>query len=343
MKRGKFWRKYYFIRRLRKIERNRRKRKSIKPYTWIRSHLKDRPFLDPFESFVPIHAPEIFTLQHPYCIKTIEFINQIKLVGSSKRKINIRLNTVIEIGDGAISMMLSVINELVREGVAVVGNKPIDGAVKSKLERSGFFKYARTSIDPLNNDIKNTILTTGDRGTSHQKIAHEVRKSVTTIWSKEARCPELFGGIVEMIRNSCDHAFPEVEQIVWHLGMTHYDQSNTVHFSFVDNGQGVLPSFKSRFVNKFSTFFKDDIDLLKSAFENGIESRTGLKWRGKGLPTIYDLFKEGIICNLVVITNDVYLDFGKGFFVNLPAHFSGTYYYWAMNKDCKKCYFEDED
>jgi hypothetical protein len=85
--------------------------------------------------------------------------------------------------------------------------------------------------------------------------------------------------------------------------------------------------------------FKDNSDVLETAFRNGIKSRTGLSWRGKGLPTIFEMYEDKIIKRLVVITNNVYLDFDNNIKMILPCGFNGTYYYWELDSNCTKSYF----
>ena len=142
-----------------------------------------------------------------------------------------------------------------------------------------------------------------------------------------------------MMRNSCDHAFKKGKIIIWHFGISHVEDSNLVKFSFVDNGRGIIKSFTEGFLSRVLNFFSDNADILETAFKDGIESRTGLSWRGKGLPTIYENYKDGYIKNLVVISNDVYIDFDNEIYMKLEIPFSGTYYYWILNNECTKaCY-----
>ena len=161
-----------------------------------------------------------------------------------------------------------------------------------------------------------------------------------TIWGKPARCPLLHGGIVEMVRNSCDHAFKKGEDITWHIGVSHNEEYKSVRFSFVDNGKGIIKTFNNSALKKFITLFTGNADLLETAFHGKIKSRTGLNWRGKGLPTIFEMFTDGIITKLIVITNNVYLDFGSGTKEVLPVAYHGTYYSWEVDQNCTPSYFD---
>lgn len=284
-------------------------------------------------------TPPYFTLKYEHCIPVIKFINELKSLGQAGKHINILMDDVVEIGEGAIAMLLSVINEIGSNKVFVKGTKPKNQDINTILEKSGFFKYLATIISTENKKTKNAILRTGDSKTSNTEIASEVRKAMETIWGVSARCPSLFGGIFEMFRNSCDHAFKKNESVTWHLGLSHFEESNLVKFSFVDNGKGIIKTFASGLLKSFINLFQDNTDILTTAFYDGIASRTGLSWRGKGLPTIFELYSDKIITNLVVITNDVYISFDRNIIVTLPVSYSGTYYYWEIDRNCEHSYF----
>lgn len=283
--------------------------------------------------------PPFFTLKYEHCTEVIKFINELKVIGGKGRNININMTEAVELGEGAISMLLSIINEQAKKGIIIKGIKPNNLNLRHKLESSGFFKYLRTIMSLDNSKSKNKILRTGDSNTSKKDLALEVKLSMETVWGVPARCPELRGGVFEMFRNSCDHAFPNNGEVTWHLGLAHFDERNLVKFSFVDNGKGIIKTIEKPFFDKLISFFNNNAAFLEAAYLDGVESSTGLKWRGKGLPCIYELYKENIIKRLIVISNNVYLDFDRGIKKDLSVSFSGTYYYWELDKTCKPSYF----
>lgn len=288
-----------------------------------------------------IYAPETLDLQSGKSKKVLGFISSLKKYGSSYNHIHVNLKKVKHIGEGCISMLLSVINELTAVNVIITGDKPINILAKNTLERSGFFKYMRGNVSIENLNTKNIMIRTGDIHTSQNELLPAIPKAMETIWGSRGRCPVLFGTIGEMLRNSCDHAFKVDSKIIWHLGLSHSDKNKTVKFSFVDNGIGIIRSYNSRTnYSRISSFFKNDAKLLVSAFKNGIESQTGLSWRGRGLPTIYDLYADNIITNLIVITNNVFLDFDREIFQEISVSFSGTYYFWKIDQSCVPSYFK---
>ena len=290
-------------------------------------------------SFIDLRTPSKFKLQYEYCEDVINFINKIKALGRSGKHMNIIMDDILEIGEGAISMLLSVMEELVRGGIIFTGTKPKDITCKSVLEKSGFFKFVNGKIDENNSNSKNTILNTGDNKTPQSELAVEIVKSMETVWGVEGRSPSVYSCVFEMMRNSCDHAFKKDNQVRWHFALSHSDTGNTVKFSFVDNGKGIIKTFTEGILKNFLNYFKDNVDIIEAAFENGIASRTGLSWRGKGLPTIFDNYEDNHIRNLVVISNNVYIDFDRNIKHKLKNSFSGTYYYWKVDQTCvKECF-----
>lgn len=319
------------------VRRKKRKQKEYNPtQRSYQSDIKAKSKL-----FYDLKAPSIFNLQYGNVNEVLGFIEDIKAIGAKKKYINIRLEDVTEIGEGAISMLLSVLNELSSKNVRFKGTKPNLSEPKDILEKSGFFKYIRGIVSDKNLNTKNIILRTGNIATHQKELSPEILKSMETVWSVKSRCPILFGGIGEMLRNSCDHAFVEKESTVWHLSISHFEKESTVKYSFVDNGEGIIGTYnKKGLITQIGNFFNNNnAEILDNAFRNGIESRTGLTWRGKGLPTIFEMYQDNIISNLVVITNNVYLDFDNQIFENLNNNFNGTYYFWKVNKSCTPSYF----
>ncbi len=287
---------------------------------------------------IKIDCPQFFLLQSEYCEAVLECIKKVKNNAAQGNSININMKSIKEIGEGAISMLLSVLEEVSKRRVNIYGSMPSDPIAKQVLVKSGFLKYVTTS-DNQPKETKNTILKTGDYNTNQAMLKPEIRKAMNTVWGVSGRNPIVYGCVFEMIRNSCDHAFASQSQIRWHWSISHQEKEQMVKFSFVDNGTGLIKTFKNGPLNLVRHFFTDNIDLVETAFKDGIESRTGLPWRGKGLPTIFEAYTDNYIQNLVIITNNVFIDFDKGVKKILNINFSGTYYYWVVNPNCTKACF----
>ena len=271
--------------------------------------------------------------------KTIDYINQVKKLGKKRKGVDFNLKDVTEIGVGAISMLLSVMAELRGQGIRFRGTKPSNIEANNVLERSGFMRFVQGAVNPENRNSKNIIFT-GNKRTHHTEILDVIHNSMETVWGTKGRSQLLYGIIVEMIKNSCKHAFKSDNNVRWHFAVSHDDNSKSVKFSFVDNGIGVVSSHdKGDLLKTFGGVFRNNAEFIEGAYTEGIKSKTGLSWRGTGLPTIYETFDLGIIKNFAVITNDVYCDFDNGTKQILNNQFKGTYYYWEVDKNCiKHCF-----
>lgn len=288
---------------------------------------------------ITLKAPVNFNLQFENCVEVLRFVNNLKKFARSGRKLIILdLTEVVDIREGAIAMLLSVMNEISKTNVGITGTEPRDSNAKLILEKSGFYKFVnrRTKAAPVK--TKN-IMRTGISVTSPNFLSQEVRNSMDTVWGEEGRNPVLRTIIFEMMRNSCDHAFSKTKDISWHLSISHDEEKNLVKFSFADNGAGIINTLKANALKKVVNLFTGNEDILDTAFKNGIESRTGLKWRGKGLPSIFESFSDGYVKNLLVISNDVLLHFDQSKKEKLPISYKGTYYYWEIDQNCKQMCF----
>lgn len=286
--------------------------------------------------YVECNAPEIFNLLPNYADATIKYINEVKKLGNKRKGIDFNLKDVTEIGVGAISMLLSVMAELKGQGISFRGTKPENNNALNVLEKSGFMKFVYGRVKPENNNTQNIIFT-GDKRTHHTEILDVIHNSMETVWGIKGRNQLLYGTIVEMIKNSSKHAFKSDNKVSWHFAVSHNQESNTVKYSFVDNGIGVVSSHeKGDLLRTVGGVFRDNSEFIEGAYTEGIKSKTGLSWRGTGLPTIYETFDFGIIKNFAVITNDVYCNFDSDIKQILKNQFKGTYYYWEIDNNCVK-------
>jgi hypothetical protein len=289
---------------------------------------------------VVLEAPPVFNLKDENCVRVIKYVNQIHKSAAANKNVLVNLENVKDIREGAIAMLLSVMSDVrKRFGVRIHGNMPKDPMAKLVMEQSGFFKFVnRNDTLPVIPAHKN-ILRTGVRNTTMEFLGEDIKDAMNTVWKERGRNPLLWGGVFEMMRNSVDHAFPKAQKVRWHIAINHDDEKQLVKFSFVDNGKGIIKSMKKSLLRGAIHHFIDGADVLDTAFHDGIESRTGLPWRGKGLPFIFENYSEGIVKNFLVITNNVFIHYDSGIKRLLPVSFDGTYYYWEIDATCKKACF----
>lgn len=270
--------------------------------------------------------------------EVLVFFNNCKGVNYRKTKfVYFDFQNVVNIGNGAITILLSIIGGLQDQNIQVSGNYPDSERAKDFLERSGFLRYFRAKIKKSNGDSKNAILQRGRDQTHAKETAKLIHGAMKTVWGEDYRNTKLQGMLIELMANTVNHAyFKPNHQKGWYFSVDHIEEENKVRFCFVDNGKGILNTVKIRFKDRISKLFNniDDGELLIEAFNGKFGSRTGLLNRGKGLPMIKKNLEENIIKKLKVISNNVVLDFDKGETIVLEEGFAGTFYYWELDRSC---------
>lgn len=146
---------------------------------------------------------------------------------------------------------------------------------------------------------------------------------------------------IEMIKEICGNTVDWSEAIhdQWIFG-TKFEEGKVIVIA-LDLGQGILESIS----RKFSALLTDllelnsHIQILEGAFDKKYGSKSGKPNRNKGLPSIKYANTKGYIKNLVVITNNVILDFTNSsnsckFVSNKNRGFNGTLYSWCVDATC---------
>lgn len=279
-----------------------------------------------------VKLPETFSIRDN-TVETIKFINELKQLRTNRQRIFINLNNVKKITNGSIALLVSVINELSAKGYRISGNKPKDSESNKILEKSGFFSHMSGDIEYDNQFTANTILEEGHKTISPQLTAGIVRCAMKTIFGSEKRNKKLQGLFIELMANSINHGFPNKEKKKWIISTSHLESEKSVNITFIDNGVGILKTLELKILRQLLTVFTGKHDLLLAAFKGEIGSRTGLSYRGKGLPFIFDSVNRNYISNLLIITNNVILDFKNQKFYDIGINFSGTFYYFELNDE----------
>jgi hypothetical protein len=262
-------------------------------------------------------------------------------VMSSFKNVIFKFEDVEMIGNGAITLLISLIGEMLEAGVKVGGTLPNNQKARDFFINSGFYEYFNKDLSQVSKN-KNAIVTHGTDKTGANKTAPLVRRAMETVFGRNERNQKIQGMLVELMANTVNHAFiTEGHHKSWYLSVNHEDHKNKVSFSFVDNGVGILSTIRVKFADRLSnmTLFGSDADILKESFNGEFGSRTREINRGMGLPVVRKTYENGYISDLKVITNNVFLDFKHNKTVLLKTPFSGTFYYWELDISCKRINF----
>lgn len=296
---------------------------SIKNIRWQKSVDKSVLFI----------APKIFSLRDN-AEGVLRFISELKKHKNRNQRVFIQLKNVQVILNGSIALLLSVIQDLSRRNIVVIGDSPRRTEPRKAIEKSGFFNYVRSNFDKDKIVSPDTIITKGLDIVQQEATAEAVMTAMKTVSGKKIRNQPIQGMLIELMANSVNHAFPYSKNKNWILAVNHNFSEKVASFCFVDNGAGVIKTLNLNLRQKIRNFFNGNIDLLETAFEGEIGSRTGLKYRGRGLPSILKKFRQNYFAEFVVITNDVFIDFQNKRKYQLNNAFQGTFYYWELNHNC---------
>lgn len=299
----------------------------------IRQSIKKNQYRS--NNYATAYVPENFSLIS-FPEEVLAFIAELKSLSYSRRNIFISMENVKIISHDAIAMLLSVLSKFKERSNKVYGDKPRNKTCNQILERSGFFNYVVGVIEEENKSTRNSILTKEEINVLPEKTAPLIRECMKTVGGTAIRNQAIQGMLIELMANTHNHASVNNKKTSWWLSIDHDKENNKVSFVFLDNGQGILKTINLKFFKKFGQFlFGNQVNLLKECFAGEIGSRTKFSNRGLGLPKIQNRFNEKFVSNLIVVTNNVFLQFEAKKGIELKNNFDGTLYYWELNTNCK--------
>ena len=309
-----------------------KQKKKFKNWLGNESSSSERSYYKKKKKSDVVDAPNIFSLQK----NTEEMLSFIKIMKEKrelKHSVNINMKNVEEITCGSVALLLSVISEFTDDGIVVYGKKPTDENARNVLEQSGFFKFIDGHVDNDNLSTKNNIICQGKYNIEAQSTASMITQAMETVTGRPQRNQKIQSLLIEMMANSVNHAYKDKKNVKWWISASHDVNLKKVHFVFVDNGFGIVKTLGENRLKKVVYKFKNNLDLLASAFSGAIKSRTGLDYRGRGLPKIISSSNLGHCSNFVAITNNVFFTGDKSTSKVLDEDFSGAFYYFELSED----------
>lgn len=270
----------------------------------------------------------------------ISFISKIKSFKNVPHEVKgvfIDLEDIKEIDIGTISLLLSSIKELGLYGIAVEGNLPKNSICEKVILDSGYLEHMAAVSKSVMKSMKisksnNLLLMRGKEKSESTKVGKCIREAINELTGKPSHYPPIYGMIQEMNGNSVEHAYKKNKH--WLLGINHDKINNKMIFTFTDNGYGILRTLKRRFNKKVfdALNWNTDEDILEGVFDKKYNSRFKKQYnRNKGLPVIKKAQNDNKIDNLIVISNNAYIDLKKSIAIKLKNEFSGTFYYWELD------------
>lgn len=289
----------------------------------------------------PFFGWEVTYVPNKFSISNLEgvlgYINNTYQIGKRDdvKRIWMDMRAIKDIDIFCICLLLAQINKLATHKVSCYGNYPDDSLKRKFIIESGFLKLLKTNIEISNDvDYENQMYMVGKSAVESDRISNSVKKCMKYLIGREEYYPPIYENMIEICANSVEHANRQDIDKNW-LVSIFKEADGTMRFILTDTGEGILKTLMKKRSDMFSDFVRGrkDHDVLKRLFLGEYKSRTGEINRHKGLPEIYESYREGFISSLMVLTNGVLFDFDTDQNIQLDNEFMGVMITWTLSKN----------
>jgi hypothetical protein len=268
----------------------------------------------------------------------IIFLDRLRVALDLKQSVLVDLSEVVEITNDALIAMLSVIQDpRVANNVEAFVKLPEESSkVAARLRESGIreqFAGLQDVVPAKHGRIRNKWSLEADTSKANELIAFATKE----VFGRKKQLRDVQRILSECVDNTTFHASGKRDRKLheaWWATVFCEGNPKVAYFSVLDNGVGIAEHLKINWLNQLKLLkkYQTNPDLLKAVFEGAVLSSTGLSNRGNGLPAIFRARSRGQFSALIVITNNVYIDFDQGLYRELPKPFRGTFFYWEVRK-----------
>lgn len=283
--------------------------------------------------FFTIKVPDQFSIiRNPD--QVIAFLRRIRLL-AKKYNISLELRDVNEITPEAIAALTATIAPL--RDTIIRGDYPENGSARRALVESGFFEYVRNT-QPLPKGQLGKIKERKSKQVESPTARELIECGTLQAFGKPGKSlatRAAYTALIEAMGNTHNHASGDESKVeTWWATSFGDTARRRVCYSFVDTGVGIFKSVKVSKIRRAlrQLGIRDDPQLLQDILQGRVQSSTGLPYRGKGLPTIYQRAKSGALRSLYIIANDVFADVSNGVYRSLSESFAGTLLYWECEE-----------
>ncbi len=219
------------------------------------------------------------------------------------------------------------------------GNVPKYDGPKELMEQSGFFNYVKSNNVNFKTNSKYMQIRTGFE--SDGEIASKIVDFARAKYGlSKSRMNYLYKMLIELMANAKNHAYDNSKNIMkkrWYVFVE--DTEAKLSFTFLDTGIGIPNTVHKKIGEKIKELLSEpyredlkirDVDYILSALDSKtMRTKTQLAYRGKGLPKINQIFENGKIQELSIIS-------GRGFCAcngeqyDMNISLNGTLFYWEI-------------
>ena len=344
MKKGKYkqWIKRRNLRRLKKRTIKKERIKTRRRGYSLHQKIKKTPRGIPFDNRKKyFYAPEVFSfIENP--TKTTEFFDNIldylSIIRKNKKEIFFDISNIQKLTIDALMYLIAIINNISENyklKYSFSGNFPKNEKVLKLLKESGFLNYVKTNKPIINKKVNENIQIRNGYNSNTETVKSIIDFLVEKTSLKIIEFTDLYEICIELMSNTFHHAYSNnsILSKVWYLFVE--KDANIIKLSFIDVGNGITNTIRKNFTEKIKILgLKEDSNYIMSALKGEFRSRTNLKYRNKGLPTVYKYSKKEEIRRFEIISEKgIYKidESGNEKLEDLITPLQGTLYYWEID------------
>ena len=323
-------------------KRSKRRRKYIASRSYVHnvSYRQQHPFSALQQSTHRLIAPAFLSISdNPD--ETLNFFDYVsRTVERCKRGDHLffDLSQIVTITPDAIMYLIAFINNAKRIRALQIsssGNLPNDTGAKDIMLKTGFYSHVKSRFQEMpetdNNYMKISSGKDAD-GNLASAFCDFVQEKCSQGMSGTKK---LYPIIIELMTNTHQHAYKDRLKSIMDNKWYVFAQADNgkVHFVFLDTGVGIPTTVKKNFFEKTKDLLvSNDSWYIESALNGDFRTETNEKYRGKGLPGIYEDACQNAITNLCIVS-------GKGKCevtgeniksAKLNNNFEGTLFSWDI-------------
>ncbi len=286
-----------------------------------------------------ITAPEIFSIsENPD--ELILFFKRVRFhCYQTKKQLIIDMKNIKKVDVDSLIYLKYIVyltKEVRRKNKQMTFRSPKNKELKEYIYNTGFVTYTNRPFY-MEKTIENSTkyFSIEDKQTENFKIKRDntinrdiLRKIIEFAEEKIGQNKVLHPIIHEMMENTVFHAYKDKEDIEhkdWYFFAEFLP--GKLAFIFLDTGLGITETARRKWTDLFK--IKDSESyILKEVLLGKHRSQTGEVYRGKGLPHIYEKYKEKEILNLRIISNKGCYNINSN--SDLTDSLDGTFFYWEI-------------
>lgn len=213
------------------------------------------------------------------------------------------------------------------------------------LRRAGFFQYVESKIfSPIESEGKLLRINRGaEPNPEYAKKLCDFIHNRTNNKIDRIQTKRFYAMLIELMNNTRQHAFDD-KSVMRHNSALHNwysyaeDLDDEIRFVFLDTGLGIPATIQRSFFEKIQSL-TSDAKLMASALRGAFRTKTGDRYRGKGIPEIYESAINHYISNLIIISGRgmcIIEEDGNILEEDFDMKFSGTLFSWTIKKEIKE-------